>query len=161
MIAIESFINVEKIQEELYRVFDCSELSTLKQAQKLSILRDQWDLILANPLLHNLTFLSQIISRLILSPNSEAGCEQSNSKYNRAKNKYSSTMGLEMIRARMRVGSNGPPIHLFRTNEQVKYWKFNKHRLAEKISARSNPNSQVLTRIRQNGNSTYTNTVYL
>jgi len=74
-------------------------------------------------------------------------CEQSNSKYNREKDKYGTRMKLSMItvfsyqtlyplennsKARMRVGSNGPPIHMFNTDTIFQYWVDNRHRLAEK-----------------------------
>ena len=110
------------LKQEFFRAIEVSEISILKKAQSF-LLKSQWDIILENPLLFNLDYLDCMISRLSLSPNSEAGCEQSNSKYNRAKNKQSSSMGLDMIRARMRVGSNELPTHLFKTKEQVKYWK--------------------------------------
>ena len=92
-----------------------------KQTIKKDTVKSQWDLVLQHPHLDELRRLPSVILRVSLSANSEAGCEQSNSKYNRAKNKYSTTMKLPMIRARMRVGSNGPPIHVFNPTPVLEY----------------------------------------
>ena len=105
--------------------------------------------------------MEQNLKKFIHYPDSEAGCEQSNSKFNRAKNKFSSTMSLEVIQARMRAGPNGPSLHLFRPGQYVKHWKAHGHRLAEKIHARSSNKSNVLSRIRESQQKRYTNTVYL
>ena len=59
-----------------------------KQTIKKDTVKSQWDLVLQHPHLDELRRLPSVILRVSLSVNSEAGCEQSNSKYNRAKNKY-------------------------------------------------------------------------
>ena len=96
-----------------------------------------------------------------MAANAEAGCEQSNSKYNRAKNKYSTTMQLPMIQARMRVGSNGPPMHLFNPEPVLEYWITNRHRLAQKQWMQALDNSVVVTRVRKEEEEKYTSKMFL
>ena len=48
----------------------------------------QWDSILKHPLLNDCNVLCNISERVSLLPNSEAGCEQTISKFNRRKNKF-------------------------------------------------------------------------
>jgi len=57
----------------------------------------RWNFMLEHPDLYSLRRLPTTVIRLGVAANSEAGCEQSNSKYNRAKNKYSTNMKLPMI----------------------------------------------------------------
>ena len=127
-----------------------------EQTIKKDTVKSQWDLVLQHPHLDELRRLPSVILRVSLSANSEAGCEQSNSKYNRAKNKYSTTMKLPMIRARMRVGSNGPPIHLFNPTPVLEYWIDNRHRLAEKQWIKSLDESVVVSRLRKEAEKKYT-----
>ena len=153
--------NIDKILEEFGIVTQNCPLQLFRKAQTLNIMKEQWDMILQFPLFQNLKCLKDSTLRLTMSPNDETGCEQSNSKFNRAKNKFSSTMSVEVIQARMRTGSNGPPVHLFRPAEYVKCWKIHGHRLAEKVSARSDLDSHVISRIRNESEAKYTNLVYL
>ena len=96
-----------------------------------------------------------------MASNSEAGCEQSNSKFNRSKNKLSSTMKLPMIKARMRPGSNGPHLHLFNPEPVLQYWQENHHRLAQKTWVKSLEDSVVISRIRKEEEKKYTSTMFL
>ena len=68
-----------------------------------------------------------MIEMLTVIENAEAGCEQSNRKYNLTKNDLSHRMQIPMIKARMRVGSNGPPLHLFDASLVLEHWKRNGH----------------------------------
>ena len=65
-------------------------------------------------------------------------------------------MKLPMIRARMRVGSNGPPIHLFNPTPVLEYWIDNRHRLAEKQWIKSLDESVVVSRLRKEAEKKYT-----
>ena len=44
-------------------------------------------------------------------------------------------MGLEIILARMRVGSNGPPLHRFNGEKALAYWKEHGHRFTQAESS--------------------------
>ena len=114
-----------------------------------------------DPYLDELIRLPTVILRVCMTANAEAGCEQSNSKYNRAKNKYSTTMKLPMIKARMRVGSNGPPIHQFNPEPVLEYWLANRHRLAQKQWIKALDDSVVVTRICKEEEKKYTSKLYL
>ena len=69
-------------------------------------------------------------------PNSEAGCEQSNSKYSRMKNKLSSSMQLPMIKACMGAKSNGPPLHQFNPSLIRLKWLADSHKYVETLNIR-------------------------
>ena len=101
-----------------------------------------------HPQSSNPSVLKRCIRRAQLAPNAQAGCERSNSKYARFKNKYSSKMGLEIVRSRSRAGENGPPLSLFPSAKAVRYWIDNNHRLAEKVNA--SDESLVLSRRKKN-----------
>ena len=88
---------------------------------KVQLIKEQWNAIFENPDLSNVDDVKRVVRRLMMAPNGKAGCEQSTSKFNRAKNKLSSTMKLPMIKARMRVGINGPLVHLFNPEPVLDY----------------------------------------
>ncbi len=134
--------------------------SMLSTAAKGKTMKEQWDVIFQHPDLEDVDSLKKAIRRVTMAANSEAGCEQSNSKYNRSKNKLSSTMKLPMIKARMRVGSNGPPLHLFNAEPVLTYWINNHHRLAQKSWIQSLEHSVVVNRIRANAEEKYTSTMF-
>ena len=123
-------------------------------------MKHQWNVVFQHPDLQILKPLESAINRLTMAANSE-GCEQANSKYNRAKNKLSSTMKLPMIKARMRVGSNGPPLHLFNSDPILDYWKDNHHRLAQKSWIQSMEHSLVVHRIQKEEAEKYTSTMFI
>ena len=87
-----------------------------------------------------------VVDRINTVANSEAGCERANSKYNRSKNKLSSKMKLPMILARIRLGGNGPPLHLFEPDPVFHYWKKHHKRLA--LKSQETDKSRVLEQIR-------------
>ena len=120
----------------------------------------QWKELRNHPELIEHETLWNMIDRATAISNHEAGCERSNSKYNRAKNDLSTRMGLEMILARMRVGSNGPPLHRFNAEKALAYWKENGHRFAQ---AESSGRDQSLTvmRLQKEEDEKYTSTIYL
>ena len=103
--------------------------------------------------------ISKTDQRMQLAPNSQAGCERSNSKYERYKNKYSSRMGLEIIRARARAGENGPPLPQFPASKARQFWEDNNHRLALKIDGSSD--SLVLKRRRKISQKKYTSRIFI
>jgi len=139
----------------------CKYPALLKSAQKQSTVKAQWNVMKMNPAIQDPGNLNQALIRVSLAPNSEADCEQSNSKYNRAKNKYSSTMQIPMIQARMRVGSNGPPLHQFQCDNVLQYWIEHRHRLAEKTWIKALPESTVVQRIQKTEQESYTSTMFL
>ena len=114
-----------------------------------------------HPNLDELKRVPAVVKRVSIAINSEAGCERSNSKYNRSKNKYATAMKLPMIIARMRVGSNGPPLHMFNCEVVLQYWTEHNHRLAQKSWIESLDDSIVVTRLRKNAEKTYTSKLYL
>ena len=108
--------------------------SNFIKGENISILENDLKQVVVQ-LMKNIHFWKKAIQQKNLKSQWDVvsgGCEQSNSKYNRAKNKYSTTMQLPMIQARMRVGSNGPPMHLFNPEPVLEYWITNRHRLAQK-----------------------------
>ena len=70
-------------------------------------------------------------------------------------------MKIPMIQARMRVGSNGPPLHQFKTDQILQYWLKNHQRLAEKTWVKAMPDSVVVKRIQEEAEKNYTSTMYL
>ena len=122
---------------------------------------EQWKIIFKHPLLEDVDHLKSVTTRVCMASNSEAECEQSNSKFNRSKNKLSSTMKLPMIKARMRPGSNGPPLHLFNPEPVLQYWQENHHRLAQKTWVRALEDSVVISRIRKEEEKKYTSPMFL
>ena len=101
-----------------------------------------------------------VIEKLTVIANAEAGCEQSNRKYNLTKNDLSHRMQIPMIKARMRVGSNGPPLHLFDASLVSEHWKRNGHRLALKNDKDSTDDSHVIKRIREESAKAYTCNIF-
>ena len=94
-----------------------------------------------------------------MSPQNQAGCEQSNGRLAKFKNKLSNKMGVEMIRARSRVGENGPPMTLFNAKAAAKNWRDNGHRYA-KVGTTAEK-SKTLKRIRKEEKEKYTSTILL
>ena len=99
----------------------------------------------------------KLIRKLQLCPNSPAGCERSNSKYARFKNKYSNRMGIEVVRARSRAGENGPPLSLFNSEKSYQYWIDNNHRLPKKVKETE---SLVLKRLRKKAKTEHTSKIF-
>ena len=156
-----SGINEMALMSELRQVIVQlkSSIQMLDVAIQQDVIAEQWKVIFKHPLLQNLDLLKSVLTRVSTSSNSEAGCEQSNSKFNRAKNKLSSTMKLPMIKARMRVGSNGPPLHMFNAEPVLNYWQED-HRLAQKSWIQSMEDSLVISRIQKSEEMKYTSKMY-
>ena len=157
------FIGADKgiLESDIGEVVDfVYEKKLLSKLQEKESIRTQWKDIIKHPQIKDCKTFYQCCYRVTTLPNSEAGCEQSNSKYNRAKNQYSSSMSTKMIQTRMRVGSNGPPIHLFDAREVRIYWKANGHRLAQKVGYFSNPESKVIKRIRTEQSQNYSSNIF-
>ena len=131
-----------------------------KEAEKKPIVREAWKVIFLHPQINNLQALVDVVDRLTTIANTEASCERANSKYNRSKNKLSSTMKLPMILARNRAGSNGPPLHRFDPHPVFAYWKEHHTRLALKTGFRSEDTSRVLDRIRREDDEKYTTKIF-
>ena len=133
----------------------------LEVASKENTIMKQWKVIFKHPQLRDLEYLQSIIIRVSTCSNCEARCEQSKSEYNPDKNKLSSRMKLPMNKARVRAGSNGPPIHLFNPKPILEYWPENHHRLAEKSWVKARDESVTITRIRKEEEKKYTSTMFV
>ena len=105
--------------------------------------------------------IKTVIEKVTVIANAEAGCEQSNRKYNLMNNDLSHRMQIPMIKARMRVGSNGPPLHLFDASKVLEHWKQNDHRLTLKVDKDSADDSHVIKRIREQRAKAYTCNLYI
>lgn len=64
----------------------------------------------------------RLVGRAAIARNGQTGCERANSTYKLFKTKLSSTMALEMVRARLRVSLNGPSLSMFHTVPIRKVW---------------------------------------
>ena len=126
-----------------------NEKKYLLELQKFDSIATQWKNLLNHPQLAEMEMVKEAIEKLTVIANAEAGCEQSNRKYNLMKNDLSHRMQIPMIKARMRVGSNGPPLHLFDASKVLEHWKRNGHRLALKVDQYSADDSHVIKRIRE------------
>ena len=80
--------------EMLYHNINSSLLQKVRNSDRIF---KQWDSILEHPLLNDCNVLCNISERVSLLPNSEAGCEQTISKFNRTKNKFSTSMHIDTI----------------------------------------------------------------
>ena len=78
--------------------------------------------------------------------NADASCERENSKIARYKDKLSSSMGVSMMRARSRVGSNGPTIHKLDARESVRFWLEKGHQHAQ---TKTDKVSKVIERMKK------------
>ena len=70
-------------------------------------------------------------------------------------------MGLDMTKARIRVGSNGPPLHLFNPIPVREYWIQNQHKVAEMTKSRKSEDSQVIKSVRRQTEEKYTSKMFL
>ena len=87
----------------------------------------------------------RLVKRAATAPNAQAGCERANLQYNLAKNNLTSSMGIPMIQARLRIQINGPPLSKSNAQDIRKEWIKNGHKYAEKISKKK----LVIQRIRK------------
>ena len=79
------------------------------------------------------------------------------SKIARYKDKLSSTMGINMMRARSRVGSNGPPLHRFDAKESVRFWIEQGHKHAQ---TKMDIKSKVIKRMKKEKDTKYTSKIF-
>ena len=70
------------------------------------------------------------------------------------KNKFSSSMGIEMMTVRSQVARNGPPLHLFDAGENVKHWTIKDHRHA--LKSRSSKGSNFIKRKKEEEEENFT-----
>ena len=68
-------------------------------------------------------------------------------------------MKLPMIRARIRAGSNGPPLRLFKPEETLTHWKDDHHKLAQKTEE-EDLGQVVVKRIRKQETKKYTTKIF-
>ena len=102
---------VEKLKEEYAACIRMvNEKEYLLKLQKFDSIATQWKKLMNHPQLAEMETVRAVIEKLTVIANAEAGCKQSNRKYNLMKNDLSHRMQIPMIEARMRVGSNGPPL---------------------------------------------------
>ena len=66
-------------------------------------------------------------------------------------------MGVTMMRARSRVGSNGPPIHRFDAQESVRFWIEKGHQHAQTQSGKM---SKVITRKKKEKDAKHTSKIF-
>ena len=95
-----------------------------------------------------------------MSSNSEAGCEQSNSTYSKAKDKYSNRTNIQTIQARVRESTNGPPVHLFKTKSVKNYWINHGHKYAD-VNMDKEKESSAITRTRKDNSKKYTCKIFV
>ena len=69
-------------------------------------------------------------------------------------------MGIPMMNARCRSGSNGPPLHMFPATKVLKHWLEHKHGLALK-SDRASSESVVVKRLRTQQEEAYTSKLFI
>ena len=152
-------LDLEKLQDALIRT-----ITLIKSENLLSIMSrqrhiiNQWKIAFEHPKSSDVAMLKRSVKRLQLSPNAQAGCERSNSKYARFKTKYSNTMGIEIVRARSRTGENGPPVIFFPRNLVLSHWMKENHRLALKV--KETDKSLVLLRKKKKAQEQYTSRIF-
>ena len=129
-------VDYGKLKTELCLATDAlvrNEGLLLQAASVKKHVSGQWSGICNITSVSNLKVLKLTITaeKVALMPNSQTGCEQSNSKYNRAKDKLGNKISVDMIKARMRVGSNGPLVHMFNPVPVREYWIQDQHKVTE------------------------------
>ena len=72
----------------------------------------------------------RVIKRAAASPNAQTCCERANSDYDQFKSKHAVRMKLPMIRARLRIKINGPPLSKFKPAFIRKLWLQKQHQYA-------------------------------
>ena len=98
----------------------------------------------------------RLVGRSAIVGNGQTGCERANSTYNLFKIKLSSTMKLEMVRARLCVSINGPPLSIFNPAPIRKVWIEKGHEYAETASGKR----LILDRIQREDRKKYTSKIF-
>jgi len=94
--------------------------------------------------------------RVAAAPNAQTGCERANSDYNITKNKLSSSMKLPIIKARLRIKINGPPLSMFNPIPVRKLWLEKGHQYATTVTEKK----LVIDRIRREDKKKYTSKIF-
>ena len=131
----------------------------MKSNNLLTQMKNQ--IVFTHPYFKECDVLKTFIKRIQLSPEGQRGCEHSNSKYARFKNKYSNRVVTDLISARARAGGNGQRTHLFDARKILLHCKQNDHRLAKKLDERSFNGSKVLKTVRSQAAKNYTSKLFL
>ena len=97
-----------------------------------------------------------MVKRGSIAPNGQTGCERANSTYNLFKTKLSVRMKLPMIKARLRIKSNGPPTSMFKPRAIRDMWLKNGHQYAETVTEKK----VVINRIRKDDKTNYTSKIF-
>ena len=114
----ESFlrgIDLNVLEAELNRILEVvKKTRLLPNMMKEDHIIDQWRIILEHPLVQDTLTARKFIRKLQLLPNSQAGCERSNGKYARFKNKYSISyeIYLQILPEQPTFRHHRPPLNL-------------------------------------------------
>ena len=155
----------EDVEEELIDVMKMiykhqkEDNSILSSARDKDHIIDQWTF-----LRHRIPYLDEksqkvafrVIKRAAAAPNAQTGCERANSDYNITKTKLSSSMKIPIIKARLRVKINGPPLSMFNPAPVRKLWLENGHQYAETVTKKK----LVIDRIRVDDRKKYTSKIF-
>ena len=133
-----------------------NEKEYIVELQKFDSIATQWKKLMNHSQLAEIETVRDVIEKVTVVANAEAGREQSNQKYNLMKNYLSHRMQIPMIKAMMIFGSNGPPLRLFDASRVLEQWKRNCPLLDLKVDKYSTDDSHVIKRIREESAKTYT-----
>jgi len=131
--------------------------NNLTELQEMRHIADQWGSLMVPTLRSVCSSLLLIAKRASMCGNAASSCERENSKIARYKDKLSSTMGINMMRARSRVGSNGPHLHRFDAKESVRFWIEQGHKHAQ---TKMDIKSKVIKRMKKEKDTKYTSKIF-
>eukprot|EP00493_Phyllostaurus_siculus_P023343 UN23679 len=120
---------------------------------------DQWKFMSKHiPFLseHQYILWFRMVKRGSIAPNGQTECERANSTYNLFKTKLSVRMKLPMIKARLRIRSNGPPTSMFKPRAVRDMWLKNRHEYAATVTEKK----VVINRIRNDDKTNYTSKIF-
>ena len=149
-----------EVQKVLRMVYENEKsYATLAAATKKEHIIEQWTYLRNKiPLIHEneqpLCF--RIVKRGAIAPNAQTGCERANSVYNQFKTTLSVRMKLPMIKARLRIKTNGPPTSMFKPKAVRELWLKNGHQYAKTATQ----NKVVIERIRNEDREKYTSKIF-
>ena len=105
---------------------------------------------------HEYILFYRLMKRGAIAPNAQTGCERANSVYNLFKTKLSVAMKLPMIKARLRIKTNGPPTSMFKPAGVREAWIKDGHQYAQTASE----TKVVINRIRKEDRENYTSKIF-
>ena len=154
-------LEVESEMKRVLRLVYDNEKSqeTLQEAAKQKHIIDQWTYLRNRiPFFseHEYIIFFRLMKRSALGPNAQSGCERANSIYNLFKTKLSVSMKLPMIRARLRIKTNGPPLSMFNPKPVRVLWLKKGHEYAETATK----NKIVINQIRKKNSENYTSKIF-